>query len=274
MNWANPACISGISLLALMQIGCAPLSTRMDTPLAGFQPHAEDARVWHETGGESQAARVAKLLDGAVARVESVHGLPFRRPPRVHVCVTSPCFQRLVPNTGYSAAVLPGDLLLLSPNLFGRESARLGAILTHELSHLHLGQRLGHYTPWLPIWFHEGLATLAADGGGAEFASDVMAFGAWNEGRQVDFSRLDIPGKRYRAGDFGLSIHEFYRQSWRFLEYLRNRDAEAFAAMMRAIQAETDITISVADAYNAGLERLERDFIDVGRRRGDDKNGG
>ena len=81
--------------------------------------------------------------------------------PQVHVCVTSPCFQRLVPATGYSAAVLSGDLLLLSPNLFGRESARLRAILTHELSHLHLGQLLGHYTPWLPIWFHEGLASLA-----------------------------------------------------------------------------------------------------------------
>ena len=154
--------------------------------------------------------------------------------PRVNVCVTSSCFQRLVPNIGYSAASCRGICCFLSPNLFGRESARLRAVLTHELSHLHLGQRLGHYTPWLPIWFHEGLATLAADGGGAEFASDGEAIGAWNEGRQVDFSRLDVPGKRHRAGDFGLSIHEFYRQSWRFVEYLRIRDADAFAAMMRA----------------------------------------
>jgi hypothetical protein len=248
-----------------MQIGCAPLYTRVDTALEGFQPYQEDARIWHEAGGESQASRVAGLLDAAVARVENVHGLPFRRPPRVQVCVTPACFQRLVPTAGYTAAVLPGDLLVLSPNLFGREAARLPGILTHELSHLHLGQRLGHYTPWLPVWFHEGLASLAALGGGAEFASDDEIFRAWNEGRQVDFSRLDVPGKRHRAGDFGLSIHEFYRQSWRFVEYLRDRDADAFAAMLEAIQRETDITISVADAYNAGLERLERDFINAGR---------
>jgi hypothetical protein len=252
-----------VSLLALMQLGCAPLSTRVDTALEGFQPYAEDARVWHEAGGEDQAARVAGWIDAAVARVENVHGLPFRRPPRVHVCITQACFQHLVVGTGYSAAVLPGDLMVLSPNLFGREAARLPGILTHELSHLHLGQRLGHYTPWLPVWFHEGLASLAGDGGGAEFASDGQALGAWHEGRQVDFSQLDIPGTRHRAGDFSLSIHEFYRQSWRFVEYLRNRDADAFVAMMRAIQAETDITISVADAYNAGLERLARDFIDA-----------
>ena len=81
----------------------------------------------------------------------------------------------------------------------------------------------------------------------------------------MDFSRLDVPGQRHRRGDFGLSIDDFNRQSWRFVEYLRIRDAAAFAAMMRAIQADTDITISVADAYNAGLERLERDFIDVSR---------
>lgn len=262
MNWANPVCIS---LLLLGQVGCAPLTPRVGSAPEGFQPYAEDARVWHEAGGESQAAQVAKLLDAAVARVESVHGLPFRHPPRIHVCISAACFQRLVSAPNYSAAVLPGDLLVLSPNLFGREAARLPAILTHELSHLHLGQRLGHYTPWLPVWFHEGLASLAARGGGAEFASDGEAFGAWNEGRQVDFSRLDVPGKRHRAGDFGLSIHEFYRQSWRFVEYLRKRDADAFAAMMKSIQAGTDITISVADAYNAGLERLERDFIDVSR---------
>jgi hypothetical protein len=271
MSWVNPICIS---LLALGLAGCASLPSSEDKAPEKFQLYWKDARVWHEAGGEAQAARVAGLLDAAVARVESVHGLPFRRPPRVHVCISAACFQRLVATADYSAAVLPGDVLVLSPNLFGREAARLPAILTHELSHLHLGQRLGHYTPWLPVWFHEGLASLAARGGGAEFASDREAYGAWDEGRQVDFALMDIPGKRHRAGDFGLSIHEFYRQSWRFMEYLRNRDMAAFGTMLTAIQAKTDITISVADAYNAGLERLERDFIDASPYRGDDKNGG
>lgn len=122
---------------------------------------------------------------------------------------------------------------MLSPSLFERESDRLPGILTHELSHLHLGQRLGHYTPWLPVWFHEGLATHVAKGGGAEFASDLQARVAWEEGRQVDFSRLDVPGRRHRAGEFGLNIHEFYRQSWRFVAYLEQRDPAAFAANAR-----------------------------------------
>lgn len=262
MNWANPVFIS---FLAMSQIGCAASAVHSAASPAGFQPYLEDARIRHEAGGEVQAARVADLLDAAVARVESVHGLPFRYPPRVHVCITATCFQRLIATSDYSAAVLPGDLLVLSPNLFERESARLPGLLTHELSHLHLGQRLGHYTPWLPVWFHEGLASLAARGGGAEFTSDDEARAAWNEGRQVDFSRLDVPGKRYRADHFGLSVHEFYRQSWRFLEYLELRDPLAFSTMLKSVQAETDITISIADAYNAGLERLARDYINAGR---------
>ena len=258
MNWASARCIS---LLAASLSGCAALPP----PPAGFQLFTEDTRIWHEAGGEREAARVAGLLDAAVTRVEYVHGMPFSRPPRVHICVTQACFRRLVSGEGYTAAVVPGDRLILSPLLFGRELTRLPGILTHELSHLHLGQRLGHYTPWLPVWFHEGLATLAAEGGGAEFASDGEARGAWLEGRQVDFGRRDVPGRRHRADDYGLTIHEFYRQSWRFVEYLRNRDPGAFTGMLRAIQSGTDITISVADAYNSSLERLGHDFGAAGR---------
>ncbi len=271
MSWARAACIS---LLALFQTACAATTVRPPWDGAGFLPLAADPRVLHEPGGEDQAIRVAALLDRAVARVERVHGLPFRHPPRVHVCVDPQCFSRLVSGSGFSAAVLPGDMLVLSANLFGPESDRLAAILTHELSHLHLNQRLGHYTPWLPVWFHEGLASLVAEGGGAEFATDDAVRAAWNEGRQVDFSRLDVPGRRHRADQFGLDIHAFYRASWRFMAYLMGRDPDAFTAMLRGIQNHTDITISFADAYNAGLEQLERDFIQTGPLRGDHENGG
>lgn len=271
MNWARLVCIS---LLALSQAACAAAPYRPAAATPGFLDYAPDTRILHEAGGEFQAAKVAELLDAAVARVESVHGLPFLAQPRIHVCVSDACFARFLPGIGYSAAVLPGDVLLLSAKLFGKESGRLRGILVHELSHLHLNQRLGHYTPWLPVWFHEGLASLAAEGGGAEFSSDEAVLAAWNEGRQVDFSRLDVPGRRNRAEQFGLDIHAFYRVSWRFMEYLRRRDGAAFNAMLQAIQNHTDITISVADAYNAGLERLASDFFDTDRQRGDQAHGG
>lgn len=244
-----------VPLLAVLT-GCASLP-----PLpAGFQPLAGDARVWYEESGEAYAREVSGLLDDAMEQVESVHGLPFLRPPRVLACISTPCFKRIIATPGYTAVTLPGDVLALSHKLELEENHRLQGILAHELSHLHLGQRLGHYSPSLPVWFHEGLASLAAEGGGAEYSSDQEVCDAWDAGRHVDFSRLDSPEKRHQAADFKITIHQFYRQSWRFLQYLRRRDADAFDALLAALQSGTDLVIAIADTYSSNLERLSQEF--------------
>lgn len=103
------------------------------------------------------------------------------------------CFNRYVYTPRLSAAVIPDNRLILSPNLNGRESARLPGLLTHELAHLHLGQRIGHYNSTLPVWFHEGWASLTADGGGAEYATDAQAYAAIRAGRRVDLIARDTP---------------------------------------------------------------------------------
>jgi len=246
------------ALLALLLAGCA--TPRISATPEGFAALASDARVWHEAEGQAYAEEVSRLLGTAIAKVEAVHGLPFQRPPRVFVCASTPCFKRLVPTPGYTAAVLPGEILALSPRLDLEENERLPGILTHELSHLHLGQRLGHYTAALPIWFHEGLASLVADGGGAEFSSDEDACNAWDSGRRIDFAQLDTPKKRHQAADFKMSIHPFYRQSWRFLEYLRRRDAAGFADLLEAIQSGLDFTTAVSGSYHTNLEQLGLEF--------------
>lgn len=257
--WSRFFQAQGVALLALALAGCATPRLPASAP-DGFTPLARDARVWHEAGAQAYGDDVARLLDPAIAKVETTHGLPFARTPRIFVCATTPCFQRLVPVRGYTAAVLPGEILALSPRLDLEEHERLPGILAHELSHLHLGQRLGHYTPDLPIWFHEGLASLVADGGGAEFSSDEEACNAWDSGRRIDFSVLDSAKKRHKAADFKMSIHQFYRQAWRFLEYLRRRDPGGFTVMLREIQSGKPFTAAVADTYQTSLERLGLEF--------------
>ena len=75
-------------------------------------------------------------LPAAIELVEQAHYLPFARPPRVNVCGTDDCFRRYVMTPRLSAAVVPDNRLILSPNLDGRESHRLQTLLTHELAHL------------------------------------------------------------------------------------------------------------------------------------------
>ena len=249
-----------LALLAILLslAGCA--STYQKAAPDPFSPLPGDPRVRHEAQGEPYAQEVSQLLDQAAARVEAVHGLPFLRPPRVFVCASNSCFSKLVANPGYTAAVLPGEILVLSPKLDLEEHERLPGILAHELSHLHLDQRLGHYTPALPIWFHEGLASLVAAGGGAEFSSDEDACNAWDAGRRVEFAQLDSPEKRHSAADFKVSIHQFYRQSWRFLQYLQRREPEGFARMLQRIQTGTELTVALAEAYRSSLEQLTLEF--------------
>lgn len=265
MNWHGATCIDRVCAIAVAMLlsGCAAPGLRHEElRAAGFIALAADARIWHEAGAEAAAARVQPLLQGAIARVEAVHGLPFRSPPRIYVCATDACFTRLVKTPGVTAAVVADNRLILSPRLFGPEATRLPGILVHELSHVHLGQWLGHYTPWVPVWFHEGLATLAAEGGGADTVSDGATCAAWRKGLRVDFSRRDVPGRRHRAEAYGLSLPLFYRQSWRAVALLRAHDPDAFRRWLLALQAGEDFHIAFADAYNADLATLARALLE------------
>ncbi len=252
-----------LGLCSYMLLGCVtPDGPAPQTQAEGFRPYPSDPRIRLEEGASAHAARVHALLDAAVARVERVHGLPFRAPPNIHVCATVTCFTRLVKTPGLTAAVVADNRLVLSPRLFGVEADRLPGILAHELSHVHLGQRLGHYSPWIPVWFHEGLATAVAEGGGAEFASDRATYTAWRDGRRIDFDRRDVPGQRHRAEAFGLDIHEFYRQAWCAVELLRAHDPAAFRRWLVALQEGADFHIAFADAYNTDLAKLLNSQLD------------
>lgn len=237
-------------LLATLQ-GCALTvsNPRALQPIDGFVQLASDARVWVEPDYEAYGARVAAALPAAIARVEAAHYLPFLHPPRVYVCGSEDCFNRCVYTPRLSAAVIPDNRLILSPNLNGRESSRLPGVLTHELAHLHLGQRIGHYNSTLPVWFHEGWASLTADGGGAEYASDAQAYAAIRAGRRVDLVARDTPDQRHRAGAFKLNIFEFYRESMLLVGWLKAQDEARFRRLALAVQANTDFEIAFWDIY-------------------------
>ena len=253
------------AVLAALQ-GCALTVSdpRALRPLDSFVPLAGDSRVWVEPGHEAFGARVAAVLPAAVARVEAAHYLPFARPPRVHVCGSDACFRRYVLTPKLSAAVVPDNRLILSPKLDGSESHRLPALLTHELAHLHLGQRIGHYHSTLPVWFHEGWASLTAEGGGAEYATDARVFEAIRSGRRVNLGARDTPDRRHRASASNLDIFTFYRQSMLLVGWLKAQDEARFRQLALAVQANTDFEIAFWNLYGqAPADRLAGFFDSV-----------
>lgn len=238
-----------VCLAALQGCALTVSDPRALKPLASFAPMASDARVWVEPGFEEYGERVAAALPEAKAQVEAAHYLPFAKTIRVNVCGTSECFRRYVLTPRLSAAVIPDNRLILSPNLNERERHRLPSLLAHELAHLHLGQRIGHYHSALPVWFHEGWASLAANGGGADYATDAQAFAAIGDGRRVNLLVRDTYDRRHRASASRLSIHEFYRQSMLLVGWLRDHDEERFRALVLAIQNNEDFDIAFWNVY-------------------------
>jgi hypothetical protein len=240
-----------LTAVCLLFAGCAMTVShpRARLPLENFVPLPVDSRIQVESGFEAYGERVARALPQAIAGVEAAHYLPFARPPRVYVCGSDACFKRYVMTPKLSAAVVPDNRLILSPNLDGKESPRLPALLTHELAHLHLGQRIGHYHSTLPVWFHEGWASLVADGGGADYATDARAFEAIRAGKRVNLGARDTPDKRHRAAASRLTVFEFYRQSMLLVGWLRAQDEARFKALVLAVQDNADFEIAFWNIY-------------------------
>lgn len=250
-------------LFCLVLGGCGSLGYRdAGDELAAFEFLREHPQVRFGPGGEAYAREVAPLLEGAVRQVEHFHGRAFREPPVVHVCGDDACFQRFVDaRLNFTAAVVYDNRLLLAPRLFTRERSRLRAILVHELSHLHMGQYRGHYTLSIPVWFHEGLASLVAEGGGADLVTDDDAFQAVQASRYFLADEQHLPWQRRRAEHWGLSISVFYRQSMLFLEHLRSQNLKQFVDLLNRLQDGMAFDEAFAQTYHANPNRLAQAYF-------------
>ena len=258
-----------IAALALLFLaGCAAVQPQRDetTDLDDFETLAADTRVRYELGAQSFAERVADILPAAIAQVEAGHYRPFPRPVTVYVCGTSSCFEHAMPGAArFTAAVIYDNRLLLAPRLFEREPERLYPILVHELSHLHLGQSLGHYTMRIPVWFHEGLASLVALNGGADLVSEEEARWAIAAGKHFLPDPAHDETRRKYADHWQLRIAMFYRQSMMFVASLRAGGEERFRSLIDALQRRAAFDEAFGAAFGAGALDLARRFFAVTR---------
>lgn len=249
---------------ALFFAGCAAIEPHRDAgdDLSRFEVLAADQRVRYEAGGREYAERVAAILPAAMAQVEAGHYRPFAAPVAVHVCGSDACFARNVPGAPrFTAAVIYENRLLLAPRLFEREPERLHPILVHELSHLHLGQSLGHYTMGIPVWFHEGLASLVASGGGADLVSEEDARRAIAAGEHFLPDGAHDPTGRKNAGQWGLKTTMFYRQSMMFLAHLKALGEDGFRRMLLELQNRARFDEAFAATFGGGALELAREFF-------------
>ena len=245
-------------LAALLASGCASFSPP-HTP--GFETLAADPRILYEPGATPLAERVAIYLPQAIQDVEQAHYRSFTQPVSVHVCGSETCFAQHVVSQNVSGATVPDNQVYLSPRLFDSEAERLPRILTHELSHLLLGQQIGHFTYRVPVWFHEGLAAYASHGGGADYASEAEARDALRHGHAFNPAQLDDEAERHRADFWHLSPYLFYREeAMMFVQYLKHNEAQ-FRQFLEGVEDKEDFAQAFGNAYNMTLDEAGQHFI-------------
>jgi hypothetical protein len=224
-----------------------------------FIANENDDRVRFEPGAEDCANKIAAFLPSAIKTVEAKQYSPFTEPIQVFVCASRKSFKKY-----YGADVRAGVLtkLFLSPRVFEYGDEIGEKYLTHELSHLHLVQKLGLLKMnKLPMWFKEGLATHVSNGGGAHLISERQAIASIKAGKHFVPNKADGLIFKKTPSDFDLKPHMFYRQSMMFINYLATIDALRFRGFLLSVESGNRLPAALKAAYKKNLGALWNDFL-------------
>lgn len=227
-----------------------------------FQSLPSDTRVRYEPGAEEFAQKITLLLPEAIHKVEEKQYIPFIDTPRVYICASrESCFK----HTGHKAPAIVTNKLFLSPVLV-QEGRPLDRYLAHELSHLHLKQRIGRTgLVKLPSWFSEGLAEVVSGGVSTSKVSEKEVFTAIkkghvfipDEGRNILVSFL-FP----RYGSYwNLDNHMYYRQCMLFVSFLRSNNEEEFRNLLISILNGKSFASAWKENYNNNLSFYWDSFL-------------
>ena len=228
---------------------------------AGFSQCTTDARIFCEQGSEALAQRILPLLPAAIDSIEHSQYAPFAKPIHIYTYATTRSYANHSGGGEYSAGATSLSTIHLSPKLM-QTPERTQAILIHELSHLHLQQPIGTVA-WagIPSWFHEGLATLVSNGGGAETVTAQAAREAFANGKHFVPEESQWALFPRSAASYGLPPHMYYRQSALLVGYLREVDPEAFRQMLQAIAMKVAFAQALESSYGRPLRVLWQDFL-------------
>lgn len=237
----------------------SPYSTVLLKSKSQFIQHASTSNVYYEPGAEVYADSIARYLPVAVERVEQVHGLPFEESFKIYVCNTQKSFNEYTANSSASPYPIRGTALLgdvlIAPSAFnfiGRDTHK--ETLMHELSHLHIRQRLGFFKARkIPAWFHEGFADYVAGSGGEGISlSEAINF-ILNGKHFIPEEEGEIFGSLHEASN-GLSGPMFHRQVKMFVTWLIESDSLMFKSFLRKIQNGESFNESFNNIMGSGIK--------------------
>ena len=213
-----------------------------------FSKLESDNRILYETDALDIAVQVAKDLDYSIETVEKEQSCSFVKPVAVYVCASKENFSKFTGLNQKIKAAVFNEKIFLSGSLRDQPS-RIPTLTTHELSHLHLIQKIGttKYVRNVPSWFSEGLAVFVSNGGGAENVSETDAAHAILDGLCFHPDSTGSILFPKTASSYNLKPHMFYRQSAMFVQFLKEYDSEKFKELLKALQSGTKFNLNLSD---------------------------
>lgn len=225
-----------------------------------FEISETDPKVYYEEGSEGVAHEVTRQISQAVFRAEKFHGFQLKAPFKIYIFASMENYYWYSTNRRGSASAAT-DSLFVSPKL-GDKLERTSAILSHEFSHLLLKQHMGgalRFVRILPVWFQEGIATLASEGGGAGKVSIQEAIRELQKGSSLLPEDSGCLFCSQGHSKHGLKAHMFYRQSSLFIKYIMEQDLQLFEQFIVDLQ-----TYNFAEGfqknYSKSVHQMWTDF--------------
>ena len=176
----------------------------------GFKRYRNDPRIFYEAGGETLASEIASFLDAKAKLIETRQYSPFSKPINVFILMSESSGKRYCASDRVRGCVINQRLYVTN-----RAKTTLQSLVQHELSHLHLEQKLGmlRYHSQIPAWFQEGLAVFVSNGAGAERVTFSNAIQAIKTEKSIQPNTRRSLLSPKRAAEFGLKNSMFYAQS-------------------------------------------------------------
>ena len=240
--------------------GCTAVKTAFSSlrSIEHFVALDTDQRILYEPGAEDYAKAIEQHLSPAIIKVEKGQYRKFSKAVNIYACKSHESFKAL---TGQKArATMTHRGIFFSPKLLETPES-LPLILAHELSHLHIKQRIGTWKySKLPFWFQEGLATMISGGGGAEKVTIEAAKKKFISGKHFEPTEKGGILIRKTPSSWGLKPHMFYRQSMIFVDYIKTNNPDKFRMFLLELQEGKSFKNSFERTFEMSVGKTWADF--------------
>lgn len=238
-----------------------PLNDLSPNSLSNTSPKTSLGKIYYLPGAEVQANKIAQWLPDAIREIEQKQYKPFTSSPQIYVCATLAQFATYSGAGDKPKGTTFNNKIFISPRADKEGDLRL--IVTHELSHLQFMQYLGRfqYANRVPVWFQEGLAVYASDGGGATSVTVAEAEKAIVAGQTFQPGSSGSVVYPRTAYTFGMKPPMFYRQSELFVSYLHQEQPEHFKQFVLALLSGAEFKPSFETSFNRSVKITWQSFV-------------